>query len=104
MAFLHRQSPECLKSELDLFALPPTQSSIIDGINIHYKPVSSLSGDNPIEFVVPGGGDSYLDLSYTLLHLTVKVTNNDGKPLKTPSEVIPVNAWMHSLFPRLISF
>lgn len=38
MSFLHTHSSECLKSELDLFSLPPTQTSIESSQWIHYKP------------------------------------------------------------------
>ncbi|XP_070170429.1 uncharacterized protein F54H12.2-like [Polyergus mexicanus] len=53
MSFLHTHSSEFLKSELDLFSLPPTQTSIESSQWIHYKPVISLSDDSPIEFVIP---------------------------------------------------
>ena len=40
MAFVHAQSGECMKTELDLFSLPPTQTSIEKSDWIEYKPVS----------------------------------------------------------------
>lgn len=97
MSFLHHNSCECAKSELDLFALPSTQTSIESGQWVHYKPISSLSDDGPIEFQVPGTGDDYMDLSHTLINLKVKITEQDGGP--TP--VAPVNNWLHSLFSQL---
>src|SRR5436190_7803304 len=42
MSFLHTHSHECVKSELELFSLPPTQTSIESSQWIHYKPVTSL--------------------------------------------------------------
>ena len=54
MAFLHTQSCECLKSELSLFDIPPTQTTIEGSNWVQYKPISSLSDDSPIEFVIPG--------------------------------------------------
>ncbi|KAJ0177716.1 hypothetical protein K1T71_006589 [Dendrolimus kikuchii] len=56
MSFLHSHSCECIKSELDLFALPSTQTSIESGLWIHYKPISSLADDGPIEFQGDSGG------------------------------------------------
>ncbi|KAG8226564.1 hypothetical protein J437_LFUL004736 [Ladona fulva] len=67
MSFLHHNSCECTKSELDLFSLPPTQTSIEGEQWVHYKPISSLSDDAPLEFVVPGHGDEYVDLSHTII-------------------------------------
>jgi len=50
MSFLHIHSSECLKSELDLFSLPPTQTSIESLQWIYYKSVTSLADDASIEF------------------------------------------------------
>ena len=61
MAFLHAQSCECLKSELLLFDIPPTQTTIEGSHLVQYKPIPSLSDDAPIEFVIPGNSEEYLD-------------------------------------------
>jgi len=107
MSFLHTHSSECLKSELDLFSLPPTQTSIENSQWIHYKPVTSLSDDSPIEFVVPGHGEEYLDLTHTLLSLRVRVKAGDDSTARAPgtsggagaeSVVGPVNHLLHSIF------
>ena len=55
MAFVHPQSCEGVKSELDLFAVPPTQRSIDEGQWIEHQPITSLDSGGPIEFLVPGG-------------------------------------------------
>ncbi|CAK1552208.1 unnamed protein product [Leptosia nina] len=94
-------SCECIKSELDLFALPSTQTSIESGIWIHYKPISSLADDGPIEFQVPGAGDDYIDLSHTMIHIKAKIINQDLSKLISSTMVAPVNNWMHSLFNQL---
>ena len=52
-----------MKSELDLFAVPPTQTSIEDGRWVEHQPLTSLGSGGPIEFVIPGTGDAYLDLA-----------------------------------------
>lgn len=101
MSFLHNHSCECAKSELDLFALPSTQTSIENGQWIHYKPISSLSDDGPIEFQVPGTGDDYIDLSHTLLHIKAKILNQDSSTLAAATTVAPINNWLHSLFSQL---
>ena len=100
MSFLHSHSCECLKSELDLFSLPPTQTSIESSQWVHYKPVSSLTDDSPIEFVVPGHGDEYIDLPHTMLSLRVRLIGPEKTILNTAQvEAIgPVNNLMHSMF------
>ncbi|XP_065211251.1 uncharacterized protein F54H12.2-like [Planococcus citri] len=101
MSFLHIDSCECTKSELDLFALPPTQVAIERGEWVEYKPISALSETSQIEFTVPGIGEEYMDLSHTMLYLKVKVTKSDGTALGNDDVVAPVNNWMHSLFSQV---
>lgn len=101
MSFLHNNSCECAKSELDLFALPSTQTSIESGQWSNYSPVSSLTDDGPIEFLIPGSGDDYIDLSHTLLLVKAKIVNRDSTPISDTIKVGPVNNWMHSLFSQL---
>jgi hypothetical protein len=40
MAFIHEGSCECAKSELDLFSVPATQTSIESGTYVEYHPVA----------------------------------------------------------------
>ena len=74
MAFVHRQSCEGVKSELDLFTVPPTQNCIIASHVVEHQPTASLDSGGPIEFFIPGSGDDYIDLANTMLHVQVKVT------------------------------
>jgi len=69
MAFIHSQSCECFKSELDLFAVPPTQTSIESGTWIEHNSIASISHGLPIEFVITGSGQDYIDLSNTYLYV-----------------------------------
>uniref|UniRef100_A0ABD2XSP5 Coat protein n=1 Tax=Trichogramma kaykai TaxID=54128 RepID=A0ABD2XSP5_9HYME len=99
MAFLPSHSSECMTSSLDLFSLPPTQTSIESSNYVHFKPISSLSTENdaPIEFVVPAASDYYLDLAHTMLHVKVKIV-----PLQDVAadnqRVGPVNNFLHSIW------
>lgn len=104
MAFLHAHSCECLKSELELFSLPPTQTTIEGSNWVYYKPISSLTDDSPIEFVIPGQGDEYIDLAHTMLSLKVqiKAIESEGStsttPIVTTPSIGPVNNLLHSMF------
>ena len=101
MAFVHRQSCEGVKSELDLFAVPPTQTSIEDGGWVEHQPLTSLDSGGPIEFVIPGIGDAYLDLANTYLLIRAKVVRGVGTDLAADTPVAPVNNWLHSLFSQV---
>ena len=110
MAFVHDSSCECNKSELDLFTLPPTQTAIESSQWVEYRPISSLSGGAPVQFVVMGSGEEYMDLSETYLQVTAKITKPSGANLVTTATapetgadagVGPVNNWLHSLFSQV---
>ncbi len=57
MIIVHFKSQECSKSELDLFSVPPTQTSLEKGHWVEHQPVSSVADAGPITFMVPGTED-----------------------------------------------
>ena len=101
MAFVHRQSCEGVKSELDLFAVPPTQTRIEHGAWIEHQPITSLDSGGPIEFVVPGAGDAYIDFANTYLLVRAKVVQGVGADIADNTPVAPVNNWLHPLFSQV---
>ena len=101
MAFIHEGSCECAKSELDLFSVPATQTSVENGLYVDYHPISSITGGAPIEFDVNATGDDYLDLANSLLHVRVKIIKANGDNLDATSTVGPVNNFLHSLFSQV---
>ncbi|KAJ8048765.1 hypothetical protein HOLleu_01212 [Holothuria leucospilota] len=74
MALVHNHSCECAKSELDLFTIPPTQTSIERGDWKEYRPLSTNNTGGPIEFFVSGSGEEYIDLDQTQLYVRAKIT------------------------------
>jgi len=101
MAFIHEGSCECSKSELDLFSVPPTQTSIESGTFVEYRPISSLTDGAPIEFDVTSSGDDYMDLANSFLHVKVKIVRANGNELDAADTVGPVNNLLHSLFSQV---
>ena len=81
MAFAHDLSCECTKSELDLFTVPPTQTSMEHSSWVEYHPLSTVTDGSPIEFDVSGTGDDYLDFANTLLHVKAKIVRANGEDL-----------------------
>ena len=101
MAFVHHESQECTKSELNLFTIPATQTSITKGQWIEYHPLSNITDSGPIEFNVSGSGEEYLDLARTLLFLKAKITKANGTALELNEQVGPVNLFLHALFSQV---
>ena len=98
MSRQHHLSCDCTKSELDLFAIPPTQTTINHGFWVDTHPVATLTDHTPIEFHMAGDGENYLDLANTFLYLKASICRVDGKDLGGDESPGPVNNWMHSLF------
>ena len=103
MNFVHSKSGECVKTELDLFSVPPTQVSLEKGLWIDHQPVSSVSDGGPITFLCPGTED-YVDLSKTILVVRAKVTKANGNDLDADEHVGIVNNFLHSLFKQVDVF
>jgi hypothetical protein len=101
MAFIHEGSCECTKSELDLFSVPPTQTSIDSGTFVEYRPISTLTDGAPIEFDVTSSGDDYIDFANSFLHIKAKIERANGTALDPADTVGPVNNLLHSLFSQV---
>ncbi|XP_063995628.1 uncharacterized protein F54H12.2-like [Diachasmimorpha longicaudata] len=97
MSFLHSHYSECVKSELDLFTVPPTQTCIENSQFIYYNPVCMLSDNAPIEFIVPVHGKEYIDLAHTIIKVGDRILRPDGCAALEDS-VGPVNNVLPSLF------
>ncbi len=100
-SLLHKQSCECTKSELDLFSVPPTQTSIEHGHWIEYYPLAAGTEYGPIEFNILGSGEEYMDLGNTALYLRAKIVKSDGSDLTADDQVGPSNLFLHSLFSQV---
>ncbi|XP_021376987.1 uncharacterized protein F54H12.2-like [Mizuhopecten yessoensis] len=99
MSLVHQNSCECAKSELDLFDVPPTQTSVEDGYWQQIGTVTSVNDGGPYTFKISGSGEDYLDLGNTNLFVKVKlVKKDDGAALAADSNVAPTNLFLHSLF------
>ena len=68
MALIQSISEECVKSELDLFTPPLTQTSIKKRMYDEIPPLSAITGSGAVEFFVSASVD-YMDLNNTYLHL-----------------------------------
>ena len=101
MAFVHHESQECTKSELDLFTIPATQKSITKGQWIEYHPLSTITDTGPIKFNVSGTGEEFLDLAKTQMFVKAKITKANSTALDAETKVGPANLFLHSLFSQV---
>ena len=101
MAFVHEQSCECTKSELDLFSVPPTQTSMESGNWIEYHPLTTVADGSLIEFEIGGSGEDYIDFGNSMLYVQAKITQPDGNLFGGCCQYGPVNLFLHSLFSQV---
>lgn len=101
MAFASDCSCECASAELDLFEVPPTQTTVDSAMYHEYHPVSSLNDGSCIEFEIQGSGSDYIDLNNSLLCMKVKLTQGDGSDLPDDDVIAPVNNFLDSLISQL---
>ena len=98
---LHKNSPMCTKSELDLFAMPGTQTAIDSSYMQEIKSINPVSMAGPMEFVLEGSSDEYTDLCSLTLHTKFKVTREDGGNLHVDDVVALEQNAMHSMFSQV---
>ncbi|XP_073668378.1 uncharacterized protein F54H12.2-like [Paramisgurnus dabryanus] len=101
MALLHNMSGECIKSELDIFTVPPTQTSLEKNDYLEVPPLSAISDSAPLEFFIAGTGEDYLDLNNTMLFLRLKITRPNGADIADPAPVGLINYAGATLFSQL---
>lgn len=101
MALLHSQSAECVKTELDLFSLPFTQTSLEKSTFIEIPPISAITDTGPIEFYISGSSEDYIDLNDSYVYLRVKILNADGTNTANAASVGLSNYPTCSLFSQV---
>ena len=95
MALPHPQSAQGLNSGLDLYSVPATDTSLLHGAKwVEYSPL--VVGVDPIEFTIPKGNTSFIDLSKTELLIEAQIVKDDGDPLDVTS-VGFINNPLHSM-------
>ncbi|XP_066477510.1 uncharacterized protein F54H12.2-like [Tiliqua scincoides] len=101
MAFIHSSSEECNKSELDLFQIAPTQTSIEGSFYVEVPPLTVVKESAPLDFFIAGNGEDYMDLNNTLLYLSCKIVKEDGSNIDRQAEVALVNYPIEAIFSQL---
>ena len=101
MAFIPDQSCECVKTELDVFSVPPTQTSIEYGNYVYYHPLSSITDSGSIEFDVSSSGKNYLDFANANILVKAKITRGNGNDNTDANHAGGVNLFLQSLFQQV---
>ena len=88
-----------VSSGLLLFNDLPTSHAIQESGFTDYHPISTLDGGGPIEFVVTGTNEEYIDCNDVYLRLLLRVTLDDGTIIDASKHTVAfVNSTLSSLF------
>ena len=100
---MHAASSECLRSELDLWVIPPTQTALESTHWVPHKPLTTLDSSSTVEFSIPGVGHEYIDPARTLLYVKAKIVKANGTDIVAAdnSDAAPVNYALHSLWSQV---
>ena len=102
MALINSLSKPAIRGEVELFSIPPTDTTCDYSMYAEYQPLVNVrDSTSKIEFKIPRNGNHYLDLNDNFLYLTVKVVQKDGKDLAVDAKVGVTNLFMHALFSQL---
>ena len=97
----HEKSCQSVKSGLDLFALPSTQTSLDHGHYVEHRSKSVLAHGAPVEFHICEEGEYCIDLSNLFLYARASIVRENGESLNKDLEVAPVSNFLHSLWSQI---
>jgi hypothetical protein len=95
-----RGSKEIINSDMDIFGVPHTDSSIQSGDYLKLAPLNSFKDNSdPIRFRIDlRSVKEVLDLRDSFLYLQVKILRSDGAVIEENDKVAPSNLFLHTLF------
>lgn len=88
---------ECKNSSFCLFDQQAVQTDILSSHIVDYHPRTAENA-GPIEFVIPGSSEEYIDLSYAMLDIKFKILQADGKDIEAAHKVGINNLPLATLF------
>jgi hypothetical protein len=105
MSVIHELSQATPLPELDIFGVPPTQTSIERTYTTEHRPIAALDSSASIQFEIHTGIDEYIQFRDTELYLRLKIklhkANAQAIVESDWDKVSPVNYLLHSLFKQV---
>ena len=112
MSLINEDSCECAKSELELFEIPPTQTSVEESRFEYFYPLTSLDRSGPIEFKITASESEYIDTSKTYIYFKARIldensqklvdkTSDDDATVPDKSVVYPISYFISSAFKQV---
>lgn len=91
MALMDENTPEIIKSELEVFISQPTQTAIEQNVWKKYYPITTLDRSGPLEFKIVTNENEYLNPSNHFLYTKCRILSENGTALATVGEANAAN-------------
>lgn len=88
---------ECKNSSFFLFDQQAIQSEVLGSKIVDYHP-RTAENVGPIEFLIPGSSDEYIDLSYAMIDVRFRIQQKDGSAIDATHKVGLNNLPLATLF------
>jgi hypothetical protein len=75
------------EDELSVFKPPVTNTGVHTRQWIEYRPTNQISGESPLEFLIPPQSIGYMDLRRSTLKIKLRLTNALGQPVAKDANV-----------------
>ena len=98
---LNAQEHEYFAHSLDVFDQPKTESKLLDGKDVFYNPISTITDDGPYEFLINRDLECHFYLPRTRLHGAFKIVKADGNDISDQDDVSIANLMCHNLFKQV---
>ena len=95
MSLIDENSVDSARSELELFEIQPTQTSIKESCSEHFYTLTILDRGGSVEFKVCLGEDEYIDTNETFMYLKATIVDADEKRMAAApraGETIPATS------------
>uniref|UniRef100_A0A158P4A6 Uncharacterized protein n=1 Tax=Tetranychus urticae TaxID=32264 RepID=A0A158P4A6_TETUR len=87
-------------SNLEVFAIPPTQLAIDSSYEVSFRPSSTLDSAKTYDIQIPSS-DDFTDLSETMLHVKLDIKDKDSKPVADTDVINVVSGFSCALFEQI---
>jgi len=94
------ETDEAIMEEVDLFGKMMEQSVLLNEFDREFAPIAGLQQGAPIEFLVKGADQLYLDLNESVLYVVAKITMADNTNIAAATAG-PINLMLHSLIAQV---
>ena len=98
MKLLHHNSSHCMSDNLNLFEVPPTQTAIESCRIVTVSPISTVTSTGPVEWLIQGSSEEYVDVSETFMEIKAKCVNDQGNLATSTDAIAPANATLAAMF------